>query len=37
MDPATKLEIAGRRRRKDSLQRIGEPDLIVPHAGQPCY
>ena len=28
---------AGRRRRKDSLQRIGEPDLHVRHAGDPSY
>ena len=27
--PPTKLEIAGHRRRKDTLQRLGEPDLYV--------
>ena len=36
-DPAAKWEGLGHRRRKDSLQRIGEPDLRVPHAGHPSY
>ena len=31
-DPATKLEIAGHRRRKDPPQRIGRFDLHVPRA-----
>ena len=32
-DPATKWEIADHRRRKDSLQRIGEPDLDIHPSG----
>ena len=35
-DPAPRFEIAGHRRRKDSPQRIGEPDLGILPSGILC-